>query len=189
MASGSPRRKEILANSGLNFEVIPSTFEENLDKSRFKDEPFRYAEETAKLKALEVFERLSKDSDESLIVIGSDTVVTLNEKIYEKPKSPDDAVQMLSELSGSSHRVYTGVCLKKKDNIRIFSVGTTVNFDSLASDVIKAYVASGEPMDKAGGYGIQAKGGTLIKGVEGDYFNVMGFPLNRFCHEFTAFVQ
>ncbi|ELU04327.1 hypothetical protein CAPTEDRAFT_117136 [Capitella teleta] len=186
LASGSPRRKLILENIGLKFEVVPSTFEENLRKEDFEF-PFDYVKETAKGKALEVAKRLAKDARPPDLIIGSDTVVTMDNKIYEKPVDKEHAFQMISSYMGRSHTVYTGVVMltpKKGNwddfNITSFHAGTDVTFAEVDSDTIRKYIDTGEPMDKAGGYGIQAAGGTLISGINGDYFNVMGFPLHLF---------
>jgi len=119
----------------------------------------------------------------------------MNGQIFEKPRDKKDAVDMLGLLSGRRHTVYTGVALlipihnnfsnrslpdERRFEIDLFHAATEVEFDELDVETIQAYVESGEPMDKAGGYGIQALGGTLVKGIHGDYFNVMGFPLNLF---------
>ncbi|XP_031561714.1 probable bifunctional dTTP/UTP pyrophosphatase/methyltransferase protein [Actinia tenebrosa] len=196
LASGSPRRSEILRQIGLRFIVLPSKFEENLDKSRF-GHPKDYVLENAKLKALEVVERMAqeKHKEKPDIVIGADTVVVHENKILEKPKSKDDAFAMLRRLSGCEHKVYSGVALvqpstQTKDNsilpdpkITQFYEETLVTFGDLSEDVIKGYIETGEPMDKAGSYGIQGKGGSLVTGIHGDYFNVMGFPLYHFCKQ------
>ena len=194
LASGSPRRREILSNgSSLAFEVVPSTADENLARAAFAQRPWAYAEQTALLKATEVFNRLTNDGKDmrTLVVIGADTVVSLDGVIHGKPSSERDAAAMLTKLSGRSHRVYTGVSLlsSASSESRLFHEQTLVRFDALDAAVVEAYVATGEPMDKAGGYGIQALGGTLVAGIEGDYFNVMGLPLNKFCKEFTDFVR
>jgi septum formation protein len=117
-------------------------------------------------------------------------VVALEGVIYEKPKDENDAVQMLKTLSGKKHNVYSGVCLMIEgraidggDVCRTFHEATSVKFAELSDAVIRGYVATGEPMDKAGAYGIQAAGGSLVEGIQGDYFNVMGFPLHKFCKE------
>merc|ERR1712183_403084 len=118
-------------------------------------------------------------------------VVTYQGRIYEKPKDQDDAVRMLRTLSGSSHVVYSGVKIiwrgseSKNMNISTFHEGTTVEVAQLTDQIIKGYVDTGEPMDKAGGYGIQSRGGSLVRSISGDYFNVMGFPIHRFCVELT----
>ncbi|XP_033125755.1 probable bifunctional dTTP/UTP pyrophosphatase/methyltransferase protein [Anneissia japonica] len=187
LASGSPRRREILNSTGLTFDVIPSKFDENLDKSQFES-PVDYVKETARRKTDEVRERLSISGKASSLIIGADTVVALDGKIMEKPTSKSDATSMLTNLSGKTHSVYTGVVLSKvlqNGTLKqvIFHEKTDVKFGNLPTEVIKSYVDTGEPMDKAGGYGIQAIGGTLVEGICGDYYNVVGFPLHHFCVE------
>ena len=114
-------------------------------------------------------------------------MVTHDNKFYGKPKDDKDAFETLKSFSNQSQIVYSGVCIFKglKENVT-FHEGTTVNFDNLPDDVIEAYVKTGEPRDKAGSYGIQAMGGTLVKSISGDYFNVMGFPLNHFCQKMRS---
>ncbi|XP_077984920.1 putative bifunctional dTTP/UTP pyrophosphatase/methyltransferase protein [Glandiceps talaboti] len=189
LASGSPRRRDILRNIGLKFEVIKSRFEENLDKSSFAS-PVDYVNETARHKTMDVANRLKGPGCPD-VIIGADTVVSLDDKILEKPENKDHAFKMLSSLSGRSHRVHTGMVLvsksesESKDPFKIvqFSETTEVELCPLSPEVIEAYIDTGEPMDKAGGYGIQALGGTLVQGIRGDYFNVVGFPLHHFCLE------
>ena len=188
LASGSPRRTEIL-NGILNLgaSVVPSTFPEDLDKSRFT--PKQYVEENARLKALEVYEKLKKEGKHPpSLVVGADTVVVLDDKILEKPPTVEAAKAMVNSLSGRSHEVVTGVALiyaPLDDNSEPYCVTfveeTSVQFASLAEANVDAYVASGEPMDKAGGYGIQGTGGSFVTGINGCYYNVMGFPMHRFC--------
>lgn len=190
LASGSPRRQDILTNVGLRFEVVPSWFKETLDKSSFAS-PFEYAVETAKHKALEVARRMHEKHHKTPdIVIGADTIVTLEGAILEKPVDKQDAYNMLSRLSGKEHSVFTGVaivnCRILKGNqveteVLDFYEETKVKFADLSEELLWEYVHSGEPMDKAGGYGIQALGGMLVEYVHGDFLNVVGFPLNRFC--------
>uniref|UniRef100_A0A673KMD1 Acetylserotonin O-methyltransferase-like n=1 Tax=Sinocyclocheilus rhinocerous TaxID=307959 RepID=A0A673KMD1_9TELE len=171
LASASPRRLEILSNAGLRIEVVPSWFKETLDKSLFKN-PYDYAVETAKQKALEVAHRMPFVS---YIVIGADTVVTVDGLILEKPTDKQDAYRMLSRLSGKEHSVFTGVAIvlcHDKSGIQKLNL-------PLSEEMLWEY--SGEPMDKAGGYGIQALGGMLAEYVRGDFLNVVGFPLNHFC--------
>lgn len=192
LASASPRRQEILRNAGLRFEVVPSWFKETLDKGLFKA-PYEYAVETAKHKALEVARRMPfrhrKTPD---IVIGADTIVTVDGMILEKPVDKDDAYRMLSSLSGKEHSVYTGVAIilcHEKENDAVdyqlidFYEETKVKFADLSEMMLWEYINSGEPMDKAGGYGIQALGGMLVESVHGDFLNVVGFPLNHFCKQ------
>lgn len=192
LASSSPRRKAILQNIGLAFEVIPSTFEETLDKNSFAS-PIDFVKETAKQKALQVASSLKKDRVKTDIVIGADTVVTFEDEIFGKPKDTDDAISVLRRFSGKSHVVYTGVTIIVADCqtgdeddkfiLKSFHEATTVKMADFSDEIIKAYVDTGEPLDKAGSYGIQGVGGSLIEGIEGCYFNVMGFPLHRFCRE------
>ncbi|XP_037343752.2 probable bifunctional dTTP/UTP pyrophosphatase/methyltransferase protein [Pungitius pungitius] len=192
LASASPRRLEILSNAGLRFEVVPSWFKETLDKGLFKA-PHEYAVETAKQKALEVARRMPfKHLKTPDMVIGADTIVTVDGMILEKPADKDDAYRMLSSLNGKEHSVVTGVAIvlcHEKDNEEVdyqsieFYEETKVKFADLSDNMLWEYINSGEPMDKAGGYGIQALGGMLVEYVHGDFLNVVGFPLNRFCKQ------
>eukprot|EP00455_Lapot_gusevi_P005794 TRINITY_DN12475_c0_g1_i4.p1 TRINITY_DN12475_c0_g1~~TRINITY_DN12475_c0_g1_i4.p1 ORF type:complete len:158 (-),score=27.01 TRINITY_DN12475_c0_g1_i4:33-506(-) len=144
--------------------------------------------DTARCKALDVHQHhLEAD-----VIIAADTVVVANEQILEKPANEEDAFQMLSALSGQVHHVYTGVAILYKhqaengegkiDSIKVdvWNEKTEVEFDQLSADVIRAYIATREPLDKAGSYGIQGIGGCLIRRINGDYFNVVGFPVNSF---------
>ncbi|KAJ7319652.1 hypothetical protein JRQ81_019163 [Phrynocephalus forsythii] len=189
LASASPRRQEILTNVGLRFEVVPSWFKETLEKSSFAA-PYEYAVETAKQKALEVANRMHlKHLRTPDVVIGADTIVTIEEQILEKPVDKQDAYRMLSRLSGKEHSVFTGVvivhCSNKGNQLETevtdFYEETKVKFSELSEELLWEYIHSGEPMDKAGGYGIQALGGMLVEYVHGDFLNVVGFPLNHFC--------
>ena len=144
LASASPRRREILSNQGLTFLVRPSNVEENLDKNNYQGRPFDYTVDTAALKADDVYEKVSSEYPKgSLLVIGCDTVVTYQGRIYEKPKDTDDAVRMLSSLSGSSHVVYSGVKMIWREsessdrNISTFHEGTTVEVAQLTDQIIK----------------------------------------------------
>jgi len=194
LASASPRRKEILENINLPIEILPSDVDENLDKEAFKDRPHEYAVQTAQIKADNVFERIrTNNKSDKLIVIGSDTVISFKGRIYGKPKSEEDAFKTLSLLSGESHEVYSGVkiihSVADSQKTVSFHEKTEVHFSSLTAETIQAYINTKEPMDKAGGYGIQAIGGTLVKGISGDYFNVMGFPLHSFCVHLLQLLQ
>ncbi|XP_034550075.1 probable bifunctional dTTP/UTP pyrophosphatase/methyltransferase protein isoform X1 [Notolabrus celidotus] len=192
LASASPRRQDILRNAGLKFEVVPSWFKETLDKGLFKA-PHEYAVETAKQKALEVARRMPfKHRKTPDMVIGADTIVTVDGMILEKPVDKHDAYRMLSSLSGKEHSVYTGVVIllcHDKENEEVdyqlidFYEETKVKFADLSESMLWEYINSGEPMDKAGGYGIQALGGMLVECVHGDFLNVVGFPLNHFCKQ------
>ncbi|XP_059944041.1 probable bifunctional dTTP/UTP pyrophosphatase/methyltransferase protein isoform X2 [Mesoplodon densirostris] len=191
LASASPRRQEILSNAGLRFEVVPSRFKEKLHKASFST-PYAYAVETAKQKALEVAVRMhQKDLRAPDVVIGADTIVAVGAMILEKPVDKQDAYHMLSRLNGKEHSVFTGVaivhCCSKDGRLDTevseFYEETTVKFSELSEELLWEYIHSGEPMDKAGGYGIQALGGMLVEYVHGDFLNVVGFPLNHFCKE------
>lgn len=189
LASASPRRKTILEHVGMIFTITPSTFEENLDKSKFSH-PQDYAMENARCKALEVMERLKEEqqTEKPFIVIGTDTVVVAENMILEKPHTNENALQMLRTLNNLKvHEVYSGVAIVKyKDNkhdIRQFFEVTQVEFGDNPDEIIQEYANSSESLDKAGAYGIQDVGSTLIKKVNGCYFNVMGFPLYKFCRE------
>ncbi|KAL2614145.1 hypothetical protein R1flu_025837 [Riccia fluitans] len=196
LASASPRRAELLQGLGLKATIVPSTFAENLEISSFPC-PGDYAVATAKEKALEVSLH-SHNGGLADLVIGADTVVELDGRVLEKPSDAEDAFRMLSNLSGRQHKVYTGVSLvlpKVRDSVvgrqpfvRAFWEETKVEFAMLESEAIRAYIASGEPMDKAGAYGIQGIGGSFVKGVQGCYFNVMGFPVHRFSEEVNSLI-
>jgi len=179
LASASPRRRELLTLAGFDFEVITADVDEVIDP----------ALESCELVMSLSFQKASavalRETDAT--VIGADTVVVLDGKVLGKPKNEADAVQMLQSLSGNTHEVYTGVCFIKGDRVHKFFECTKVTFWPLEDELIAEYVASKEPMDKAGAYGIQGKGSVLVKGIEGDYFNVVGFPVSRFCREIKAF--
>lgn len=186
LASGSPRRRELLHKLGLEFDVEPSTYDESsLDVLGFPS-PAGYVEQLAYEKAAEVVRRLDRSIDAPELVIGADTVVTLDGQVYGKPVDKQDAFNMISKFSGRTHHVYTGVAVSRRLQHRRwtterFSEMTAVHMDTLTPDIIHSYVTTGEPMDKAGGYGIQALGGTLVTGIEGDYYNVVGLPVHRLC--------
>lgn len=181
LASASPRRREILNNLGYDFTVRPSNAEEIIDGNQT---PAETVESLASQKAQSV--ALSAADDE--IVLGADTVVVYDGKILGKPTDKKDAENMLHTLSGKIHEVYTGVCLADRNGVlNCFSVCTKVKFYPLSDDEITRYIDSGEPMDKAGSYGIQGKGCYLIEGIEGDYFNVVGLPAARTARALNLF--
>lgn len=177
LASASPRRKEILQLADLSFNIMPSDAEEITTKT----EPQEVVMELASIKAKDIYER----SDKQSMVVGADTVVAYKGQILGKPSDEEDARRMLSMLSGQTHEVYTGVCVIEDGQIKTFYEETKVTFYEISEDEINRYIGTGEPMDKAGSYGIQGKAAVFIKGIEGDYYNVVGFPIARFLHEIT----
>lgn len=174
LASQSPRRRELLGQMGFqDFEIIPAVGEEEADSSLPITE---YVEQLALHKAAEVAARVN---DPDAIVIGADTIVVHHDEILGKPRNQAHAFQMLSNLSGSRHMVYTGVALIQGERRITGHEGTKVRFCALTEQEILAYIATGEPMDKAGAYGIQGRGGLLVDSIEGDFYNVVGLPICR----------
>ena len=175
LASKSPRRVEILEKIVKEFEVVQSNFDENTID--FKGDVEKYVKDLSRNKAIEVSKRLNEPS----IVIAADTVVFQNGKVLGKPKNEEDAFSMLSSLSGNTHKVYSGICLINTydDTVVTDCDCTEVKFSELNPRQIRNYINSGEPMDKAGAYGIQGLGGAFVERIEGCYYNVMGLPLNK----------
>ncbi len=176
LASASPRRKELLSGMGIDFEVIVSEADESSVTKEL--EPELYVQELAMLKAAAVAREQKKNKH--ALIIGADTVVTLDGEILGKPKDEADAENMLKRLSGRTHEVYTGYCvIRVKDGFSVCAaVKTEVKFKEINDDKIRSYIATGEPMDKAGAYGIQGLGGLLIEKINGDYANVVGLPVS-----------
>lgn len=173
LASASPRRRSLLEGLGLAFRVIPAHIEEGGFKGQA---PAELAAALARGKAMAV----AKNHPEAL-VIGADTIVVLGGEILGKPKDAADAVSMLKRLSAKTHTVKTGVCVARASDAlaRTEVESTEVTFGVLSDELIERYVATGEPMDKAGAYGIQEIGATLVRRIDGCYFNVVGLPLFR----------
>ncbi len=182
LASASPRRRELLERAGVNFEVIPASGEEN----RISDDPKEAVQQLARDKAVSVMHTI-EDSADGTLVIGSDTVVVFENMILGKPHDIEDAVNTLKKLQGNTHQVYTGVSiLEKKNGVwteHTFYESTDVTFYPVSDEEIRAYVATGEPMDKAGSYGIQGIFGIYVRGICGDYNNVVGLPVARLFYE------
>ena len=198
LASGSPRRRELLTQAGLSFRVKTA----DVDETPTKTKPEKVVEELSRRKAEAVAEQILNEegsfelSASPRIIVAADTIVAMDGEILGKPRDTEDAVRMLRELSGRTHEVYTGVTiLVPKDGKQepeseadgrlsswncTFSSCTKVMFYPLSDEEILDYVASGEPMDKAGAYGIQGLGERLVERIEGDYNNVVGFPLSHF---------
>ena len=170
LASASPRRKELLAMMTENFTVVVSDADESVESGQA---PWEFAVETAEKKALNVAANYPKAA-----VIGADTAVVCDGEIMGKPVGQDDAVRMLKKLRNRTHEVITGLCIICGGKSFTAYEVTEVEFGNMTDAEIGAYVATGEPMDKAGAYGIQGKAGIFVKGIKGCYFNVVGLPLN-----------
>ena len=182
LASASPRRREILDKMGVAYEVIPSTGDEALDLSLPLTEGVI---QVAKAKAEEV-----ASAHPDRLVLGADTVVAIDGQVLGKPQDEEDAFAMLSSLQGRWHQVLTGVWVTSPDGGRGFASVAEVCFYPLTAQEIRDYIATGEPMDKAGSYGIQGLGMRFVKEMRGDYYNVMGLPggeLWRFLQTFPDF--
>ena len=171
LASASPRRRELLNLIGIAHEVRPANLDESM---RPRETPRRHAERLARDKASAIAMR-----DPELITIAADTIVVINRKVLGKPSDREDAARMLAMLSGREHTVITAVAVSRGKKLRSAIEEVRVKFRRLSDDEIGAYIATGEPMDKAGAYGIQGYGATIVERVEGDYFAVMGLPLVR----------
>ncbi|MGN1089457.1 MAG: Maf family protein [Huintestinicola sp.] len=171
LASASPRRRELLGYAVKDFEIIPSDAEETLPDNIPAEESAEYL---AVLKAKAVAEKYPDDT-----VIGCDTVVVLEGNVMGKPRDKAHAKEMLSDLSGKTHKVITGVCIFSKGRSLSFSECTEVTFYALSEKDIDDYIATGDPMDKAGAYGIQSEGCILVKEIKGDFFNVVGLPVAK----------
>ena len=179
LGSASPRRAALLEQLELRFEQLPSPEEEPIPATHI---PADYALASARAKARAVVALLKERGPcEGAIVIGADTIVCLNGAILGKPKDQADAAAMLSRLSGQIHEVYTGLALVTGEKLLGEAVCTQVRMNAFTADDIEAYIASGEPLDKAGAYGIQGLGARFIESIEGCYYNVVGLPLARLC--------
>lgn len=175
LASASERRQSLLRRLTHNFDIIVSDFNE--DEVIFNGDCAKYVMELAKGKALAVSEIINANA----VIIGSDTLVAYNGHILGKPKNELEAFHMLNLLSGNVHQVYSGVAIydTSSKELKTDYVCTNVKFSELTEEEIKKYIATGEPMDKAGAYGIQGFGGVFVEEIEGCYYNVVGLPLNK----------
>ncbi|MDD7148347.1 MAG: Maf family protein [Lachnospiraceae bacterium] len=180
LASGSPRRKELLEQMGLTFQILPSKKEEK----QIGETPAQIVEGLSRQKAQDVAEQISSDQ---ALVIGADTIVVCDGQIMGKPHTEEEACQMIGMLQGKTHQVYTGVTVAETEQSAdgtnkiaydTFSRCTQVKVFPMDETEIKRYVALGESMDKAGAYGIQGGFGTYVEGIEGDYNNVLGLPIS-----------
>lgn len=188
LASGSPRRRELLTQIGLEYTVIPSK----------KEEILRYTqpEDIVKDLSLQKAQDIAENAEQGTIVIGSDTVVALDGEILGKPHTADNAVAMLKRLEGRSHQVYTGVSVVIKgaaadgtDEIISFAEETDVHVYPMTEAEIQAYVTTGDPLDKAGAYGIQGIFAKHVQGISGCYYNVMGLPIGRLYQELKGWLD
>lgn len=170
LASASPRRRELLTLIGIPHEVRPADVDESLPPG---EAPAVYAERLARAKASSV------PPDDEVLAIGSDTIVVIDDLVLGKPRDRDDAARMLRTLSGRTHTVYTAVAVRRGDRLASGVEHVAVTFRALGDAAIASYIATGEPMDKAGAYGIQGFGATIVERIDGDYFAVMGLALGR----------
>lgn len=171
LASSSPRRKYLMERLGIDFEVIPSRAKEEIEGEDYGE----IVENIALRKAVEVYER----TFEERVVIGADTIVVLDGEILGKPKNLDEARKFLKKLSGREHVVYTGVAFVWKDGEHTFHDRTTVKFRDLPDELVEKYLKVGNPLDKAGAYGIQDLGAVFVERIEGDFYTVMGLPIGK----------
>lgn len=182
LASASPRRRELLERAGIGFAVIPSKGEEDIQGNS----PEQVVEMLSRTKAFSVADELMENREAEL-VIGADTIVAFQNKILGKPADEQEAFETLKLLAGKAHQVYTGVTILVRNGEKwephSFSECTDVEFYTVSDNEILDYVKTGEPMDKAGSYGIQGRFGVYVKGIRGDYNNVVGLPLGRLFYE------
>ncbi len=188
LASGSPRRKELLEQMGLTFEVCPARGEERITTAVPGDVVAELSRQKAEEVAGGILSWMERHSLQDIMVIGADTVVAFEGNILGKPKDEAEAKRMLTMLSGNTHSVFTGVTVvfigeSGKTGEYTFCDKTDVAMYDMSGKEIERYIATGEPMDKAGAYGIQGKGAVYIKGIVGDFYNVMGLPIGRLYQE------
>lgn len=174
LASASPRRAQLLETLGIPFKRIASPFEEPQAAAEDHAHPAHFVEHLAREKAAAV--KLDADNAHSL-VLSADTIVWHDGQILGKPTDEADARDMLLRLRGQLHQVFTGICLRHKNEYSVNHEVTTVHFNNVSDDWIARYVATGEPMDKAGAYAAQGRGALLVSRIEGDFWNVVGLPL------------
>lgn len=173
LASASPRRRELLTQIGLKFEIMPSHKEERMQGNR----PAQVVMGLAMDKAEDIFGQVGGIEKPDVLVIGADTIVALDNIILGKPKDEADALKMLRFLQGKTHQVYTGVCMMTVDKAQVFYEKTDVTMYPADEEQLIEYIRTGEPMDKAGSYAIQGQGCVLVQEIHGDYNNVVGLPV------------
>lgn len=194
LGSASPRRRELLSLITEDFTIKLADIDERALETDLETRnvpAIEVSEELASAKAHAVFEMLDQDIRASSVVIGADTSVILDDVIYGKPESKEDAKRMLTNLSGRKHVVATGVSLVFEGGEKRFTDVSLVEFyplDDYQKNVIERYIESGDPMDKAGAYGIQTGGALLVRGIEGDFLNVVGLPVARLARELSSVI-
>lgn len=185
LASGSPRRKELLSKLNIDFEIITSDADETIES----DNPEIIVETLSERKARAVYSQIE---DDSILVIGADTIVYYDGEVLGKPEDEEDARGMLSMLSDRTHQVFTGVTLlyrlNGEEKIKVFSDRTDVTFYEIDKFDLLEYIKTGSPMDKAGAYGIQDDFAKHVKKIDGDYNNVVGLPLSRLYQEMKSII-
>ncbi len=199
LASSSPRRRELLAREGVSFIVQSADVDESLEPDLLR-QPEEAVKKLAERKAGAVVQQVLGDPEYvgAAAIIGADTIVVAGGKIYGKPTDEEDAHRILRELSGRTHEVITGVSVwlvsappSKEVSLgfRTFTETSRVTFKALTDEVIAEYIAGGEPMDKAGAYGIQGDGGALVERIDGDFDNIVGLPVGRLLEEFSEIFE
>ena len=179
LASKSPRRRELLSMLGLHIDIFVPDTEEDCDRTVLSPEELVMGLACRKARAAAEQLLLCGDVPDDTVILAADTVVALDGTILEKPVCEDDARRMLKLLSGRRHEVFTGIAAIHRGRLAVDVQTTGVRFRTLTAEMIDAYIATGEPMDKAGAYGIQSRGSLFVEGIDGDYFNVVGLPLVR----------
>lgn len=182
LASASPRRQELIKLIFDSVEILPADCDETLPEGIGAREAVEYLSKIKNEASLNLTEKEN-------LIISADTVVAVDDEILGKPVDKEDARRMISLLSGKVHQVYTGVTLSLNGKTKTFSEKTDVEFYNLTEDEVEEYINSSEPYDKAGAYGIQGKAGLLVKGLNGDYYNVVGFPIARLKREIQEFIR
>jgi len=182
LGSQSPRRKELLSHLDINFQIETSNVLEVSDETC----PQTFCEDIAKLKGIDIW---NKKVRQNVLLVSSDTIVCIDNEILGKPSGVNEAREMLQKLSGRTHKVVTSVFIKSNDKEHVFSVESLVTFDDIDKSTLEYYLLSEESLDKAGSYGIQGKGLSFIRHLEGSYSNVVGFPLSDFVRELKSFLE
>ena len=180
LASKSPRRKQLLSLLNIDFETIPAEIEEKID---LNNNLVKEIEKLSYQKAMHVYEK-----HQDALVIGSDTIVKIDNVVLGKPKTYDEAIKMLKSLSNKTHEVVTGVSIINKGNAETFSSIAKVTFYELSDKEIEDYVKTNEPMDKAGAYAIQGIGAKFIKSIDGDFYTIMGLPIGELYHRLQKYL-